>query len=287
MKLLLGAIFLIALATTACQVTYMPDGGGGGSARTGLDVYCPTAELCEQSAEYALTGFEQSESNVIFEYWMGQVPCDQAGTDFPCPAGGNTALVPTMAIAQGVAEWDDVAGIEVTFSTLASPPDGSACGGTFSGLDTLKRSTDGRNTIMFAPLNGAGIGLACWWFGTNECDIILDNTWPGMSAAEAARTVVLHEAGHCFGLAHSDVSAAAMYSTYIGPKNLHADDIAGLRAIYGETSATPTIIVPTSTPTPIPPSPTPLPVPTLKCGERVWTSPEVYCSHIPGVAADR
>jgi hypothetical protein len=47
-------------------------------------------------------------------------------------------------------------------------------------------------------------------------------------------TVALHEAGHTLGLDHSADSSAVMYAFYGGARRtLTADDIAGLRFVYG------------------------------------------------------
>lgn len=47
-------------------------------------------------------------------------------------------------------------------------------------------------------------------------------------------SVVLHELGHALGLGHSSDPSAVMYFTYQGGRrSLSADDIAGIRAIYG------------------------------------------------------
>ena len=47
-------------------------------------------------------------------------------------------------------------------------------------------------------------------------------------------TVALHEIGHALGLDHSEHTSARMYSTYEGVETgLSADDVAGIRAIYG------------------------------------------------------
>lgn len=47
-------------------------------------------------------------------------------------------------------------------------------------------------------------------------------------------TVALHEAGHTLGLNHSADSTAVMYAFYGGPRRtLTADDIAGMRSLYG------------------------------------------------------
>jgi hypothetical protein len=47
-------------------------------------------------------------------------------------------------------------------------------------------------------------------------------------------TVALHEIGHLLGLDHTTVPGAVMFPTYGGPRRaLAADDIAGIRALYG------------------------------------------------------
>ena len=49
-------------------------------------------------------------------------------------------------------------------------------------------------------------------------------------------SVMLHELGHSLGLGHSDVPGALMQPFYAGGHRwLHADDIAGIRALYGFT----------------------------------------------------
>jgi hypothetical protein len=48
------------------------------------------------------------------------------------------------------------------------------------------------------------------------------------------QTVALHEIGHLLGLTHTNVAGAVMFPTYQGQlRTLQADDIAGIRTIYG------------------------------------------------------
>jgi len=47
-------------------------------------------------------------------------------------------------------------------------------------------------------------------------------------------TVMLHEIGHSLGLGHSAVVGSVMEPIYAGSRRvLHADDIAGIMALYG------------------------------------------------------
>jgi hypothetical protein len=75
-------------------------------------------------------------------------------------------------------------------------------------------------------------------------------------------SVALHEAGHAFGLGHSDRPGAVMYPYYKISTGLTDDDIAGIQALYGSrTAATPappptpiTPVTPTTPTTPITPA---------------------------------
>jgi hypothetical protein len=60
----------------------------------------------------------------------------------------------------------------------------------------------------------------------------LDEAW-GIGAPTDLFTVVLHELGHALGLGHSDQPGAVMYPYYRAAAGLAADDIEGIRSLYG------------------------------------------------------
>ncbi|KAI3462975.1 hypothetical protein Pfo_019638 [Paulownia fortunei] len=88
-----------------------------------------------------------------------------------------------------------------------------------------------------APFDGPGGTLAHAFAPTNgRFHYDADERWAIGSVANAfdLETVALHEIGHLLGLGHSSVEAAIMFSG-IGAgqiKNLHQDDIQGIRALY-------------------------------------------------------
>jgi len=71
---------------------------------------------------------------------------------------------------------------------------------------------DDSNSWFISDLNGSA-------FGTGAVDLL---------------TVMIHEFGHSLGLFHSTVTGSIMEGAYAGIRTtLHADDIAGIKAIYG------------------------------------------------------
>lgn len=61
----------------------------------------------------------------------------------------------------------------------------------------------------------------------------VDNANAGSGSIDFA-TIALHEIGHSLGLGHSSVTGSVMEPVYAGARrSLHADDIAGIQAIYG------------------------------------------------------
>jgi len=101
------------------------------------------------------------------------------------------------------------------------------------------------------PFDGAGGTLAHAYYPAPPNsepiagDIHFDEaeTW-SLSGNTHMFSVALHEAGHSLGLNHSNTSGAVMQAFYSGPvTGLHSDDIAGIRALYSNTSglAAPTL----------------------------------------------
>ncbi len=94
------------------------------------------------------------------------------------------------------------------------------------------------------PFDGAGGTLAHAYYPAPPNsepiagDIHFDEaeTW-SVSGNTHMFSVALHEAGHSLGLNHSNTSGAVMQAFYSGPvTGLHSDDIAGIRALYSNTS---------------------------------------------------
>lgn len=151
-------------------------------------------------------------------------------------------------------------------------------------------------TVQYLPdIPGAAIGLAGWSSysdgETAYCTITIENAYA------TAVVVALHEIGHCHGLNHSSDSTAVMYYALSTQRFLTADDIAGIRALYGPPAAgtpvpTATIVPPlTVAPTDIAATGTPGSCVGIACITRTPTPtpapPPVSRLTLPEVATDR
>lgn len=85
---------------------------------------------------------------------------------------------------------------------------------------------------------------------SGECHFDAGENWadtPGIGQVSLL-SVAIHEIGHCLGLDHSEVRGAIMFASYESNNvkiELHSDDIAGIRALYGQGNGTPPPLPPT------------------------------------------
>jgi hypothetical protein len=172
------------------------------------------------------------------------------------------------AIRRGAEVWQEASGIPVRLSY-----------GGMSNATTVRN--DGRNEVFFRNAtsdSGSGVlATTYWWFDRNGNTLDADMVfWDGPHRFFAGTTgcsrgyyiedIATHEFGHVLGLGHSNDRSATMYPS-IGSfcsqnaRSPSSDDVAGVRALYGQSqSPTPT---PEPAPTPAPaPAPTPTPAPT-------------------------
>lgn len=195
---------------------------------------------------------EATAQYVLNPYWW---PTHTAGW-FYNPDGKTPGLGgDESAILSSAAAWNG-AGALWSF----------AWGGvTTAGTGTCSSAgRDGQNTVGWAPQPGSTLAMTCTWYTSGgpplparEFDMEIDPGWSwttGTPIKADLQSVVTHEFGHALGLGHpphAECPGAVMCETYLRgslTRELQADDIAGLVAIYG---AAPT------------PAPVPTPVPTV------------------------
>ncbi len=205
----------------------------------------------EVGAQYVLNSY----------WWSGRHPSWRYNSSGK--PGGLTG--DSGAVDGGASVWGTV-GANFSFTNS---------GTTTAGTGACNNSTDGSNTVGWAVQSGSTLAVTCTWYSTApnpddavEFDMEIDPGWTWTTGTSGINTdlqsVATHEFGHALGLGHSAISAAVMYPSYTQGTNkrtLHADDIAGIIAIYGATgggpTSTPTTAPPTNTPTTAPPTATP------------------------------
>lgn len=166
-----------------------------------------------------------SEVGVVASYVLTSVVREPQVTMSYNGAGApSAAAAPRQLVVDGLLGWNNVTPafqFEYGGATSASS---HICGGD---------ARDGVNLIKWGPQEGGILAMACWAWPTetlpSECDIVVDPDHDWVNEHDL-RGVVLHEAGHCAGLGHSDDPNAVMRDSR---RALTQDDIDGLCAIYG------------------------------------------------------
>jgi len=163
-------------------------------------------------------------------------------TDLIGGAGGPDTVADYVTIIDACLDiWDAASG----FTNLGLVADGGvnagatqASGGHLGDIrvGAWEITTAGVLAHAFQPGTEAIFGPG----GTIAGDVHMDvnRTWVNSNTAVFPQidifTVLLHELGHSLGLGHSAVSGSVMEAVYGGPRRtLSADDIAGIRVIYG------------------------------------------------------
>ena len=151
-----------------------------------------------------------------------------------------------LAIWKGMSEWGSVA-----HGTGKGDPLQNRLGNGTANFDAIwmgnATARGGINENIVSAIPACGAGLIAFvelpsnnGWRTSFCDgnFVFDDE-PGKPAAIHLDTqsVMTHEFGHALGLGHSAEGSATMWAA-LGPggtrkRSLHADDIAGLQAIYG------------------------------------------------------
>jgi matrix metalloproteinase-14 (membrane-inserted) len=118
----------------------------------------------------------------------------------------------------------------------------------YDGTSTVTSNTfDSLNVVMFRNASsGSAIATAYWWSSGSriiDADIVFwDGAFQfftgstGCSNGFYIEDIAAHEFGHALGLGHSAITGATMApsvsSCASGNRSLHADDIAGVEALY-------------------------------------------------------
>lgn len=165
------------------------------------------------------------------------------------PHAGNVTSLLTSLYAGGVDEittlglaldkWAAVSG----FTNLGQVGDGGGAFGASGNPGALGDirvgaiyidGASGSNVLAHAYQPGTEPDFGLDWNVGGDVHFDNANSWSDDGSAIDFHTVALHEFGHSLGLGHSTVVGSVMEATYAGPRRtLHADDIAGIQAIYG------------------------------------------------------
>jgi hypothetical protein len=244
-KIVVWAGFAAAmLVTPLAQAGYENYGGGAAAASDSNFTLLSSAWLANGGTRPSGAAQPGSANWSV----MGAGLVDASG--FDAHSGAATSLLsslysggmdPITAVGMALDTWAAVSG----FTNLGLVADGGGnlgAAGAAGGTGHIRVGAifidgpSGSNVLAHAyqPGNEAFFGAG----GNIAGDMHFDdaNVWSDGGGAGTIDfyTVALHELGHALGLGHSTVSGSVMEAFYGGQRrNLTADDIAGIQAIYG------------------------------------------------------
>ncbi len=156
---------------------------------------------------------------------------------------GPSSLFATMSASGSTAGWQrEILRAFQTWAVNANinvglVADGGQAFGALGAVQGDSRFGDVR--VGAAPLDAVDVAAASpfSWAGTTFAGDVLFNNTQKLSTRAGARgfdvfSVALHEAGHVFGVAHTDHDTV-MNAGYVFSSALSADEIATLQALYG------------------------------------------------------
>ena len=180
---------------------------------------------------YALSGSQWTDTNVSFSYVPDGTDANSFATDLFAELN---SIAPTEAwqreFARALQTWAEVA--DLNFHCVADdgssiPNIGQTQGDSrYGDIRLLARSAGGLASASSPPTQTFGF--------TGAGDILLNSDESfSIGSYPDLFSVLLHESGHSLGLRHS-TSGTVMYGALTGTySGLTADDIGGIRAIYG------------------------------------------------------